>query len=55
MTCGLQAAERFGNGDHLFTRAEQTRASDAFYLVARGLQNFTSSGRRVRIGMEVHF
>lgn len=51
----IRAEERFGNGDHRFTRAEQTRASDAFYLVARGLQNFTSTGRRVRVGMEVRF
>ncbi|MEO8139221.1 MAG: hypothetical protein ABI742_06235 [Gemmatimonadota bacterium] len=51
----IHAEERFGNADHLFTRAEQTRASDALYRVARGLQNFTSPGRRVRIGMEVRF
>jgi hypothetical protein len=35
--------------------AEQSRASEAFYLVARGLQNFTSSGRRLRFGLEVQF
>ncbi len=51
----LNAEARFGNGDHLFTPAEQARASDAYYLVLRGLQNFTSSGRRVRLGLEVQF
>ena len=55
--CGylIGAEQRFGNGDHLFTAAEQTRAVDAFYLVGRGLQNFTSAGRRVRLGVEVGF
>ncbi len=51
----LQAEERFGNGDHLFTVAEQTRAADAYYYVARGEQNFTAPGRRVRFGLEVSF
>lgn len=51
----LNAEARFGNGDHLFSRAEQDRASTAFYLVSRGLQSFTSSGRRVRLGLEVQF
>lgn len=49
----INAEERFGNGDHVFTLAEQTRASDALYQVARGLQNFTGPGRRVRIGLEL--
>jgi hypothetical protein len=51
----IRAEERFGNGDHLFTRAEQVRASDALYLVGRGLQQFTGSGRRVRVGLEIGF
>lgn len=51
----LGAEQRFGNGDHLFTPSEQRRATDAFYLVARGLQNFTSPGRRLRLGIEVQF
>jgi hypothetical protein len=49
----IGAEERWGNGDHLFTTAEQSRASDAYYGVARGLQNFTGPGRRVRIGLEL--
>ena len=51
----ILAEERFGNGDHLFTPAEQTRAADALYLVGRGLQNVTGSGRRVRNGLAVQF
>ena len=51
----LGAEERFGNGDHRFTLAEQTRASDAHYLVAWGDQRFTGSGRQVRLGLEVTF
>jgi hypothetical protein len=51
----LGAEARWGNGDHLFTIAEQTRASDALYYVGRGLQQFTGSGRRVRLGLEVRF
>lgn len=49
----IGAEERFGNGDHLFTVAEQTRAFDAYYNVNRGLQNFTGPGRRVRLGLEL--
>jgi hypothetical protein len=49
----LAAEQRWGNGDHIFSTAEQTRASDALYEVARGLQNFTGPGRRVRIGLEL--
>ncbi len=51
----IRAEERFGNGDHIFSLAEQRRVSDALYDVSRGLQNFTAPGRRVRIGVEVRF
>lgn len=51
----LGAEERFGNGDHLFTIAEQTRAATALYMVGRGLAQFTGSGRRVRLGLEVRW
>jgi hypothetical protein len=51
----IQAERRFGNGDAIFTVAEQTRAADAFYEVARGLQHFTEPGRKVRVGLEVSF
>ncbi|HTS90209.1 MAG TPA: hypothetical protein VMG41_17080 [Gemmatimonadales bacterium] len=49
----IRAEQRFGNGDHLFTVAEQTRASDALYQVGKGLQYFTAPGRLLRFGLEV--
>jgi len=51
----IRAEERFGNGDHLFTQAEQTRASDALYAVYRGLSSFAGAPRQVRLGLEVNF
>ena len=51
----IRAEERFGNGDHVFSLAEQERASTASYLVGRGLDNFYGSPRRVRLGLEVNF
>ena len=59
----IRAEERFGDGDHIFTLAEQRRASDALYasvgrassFFARGRQNFTGDPRRLRLGVEVSF
>jgi hypothetical protein len=51
----INAEERFGDGDHIFTVAEQGRAAEALYYVARGEQNFTGPGRRVRLGVELRF
>jgi hypothetical protein len=51
----LQAETRFGDGDHLFSPAEQLRASDALYNVFRGQQFFTGAPRRLRIGLEARF
>jgi hypothetical protein len=51
----IRAEERYGDGDHVFTLIEQRRASDAFYAVERGLQNFTGDPRRLRLGVEVTF
>jgi hypothetical protein len=51
----IRAEERFGDGDHVFTLAEQRRASDAFYVVQRGAHNFTGDPRRLRLGIEVTF
>jgi hypothetical protein len=51
----IGAEHRFGNGDQVYTPAEQARASDAYYMVRNGLQNFTAPGRRVRLGAEVRF
>ncbi len=51
----IRTEERFGNGDHVFDLAEQRRASDALYYTVRGLHNFTSNPRRMRLGIEVNF
>jgi hypothetical protein len=59
----IRAEERYGDGDHVFTVAEQRRASDAVYAAvgrtssffARGRQNFTGDPRRLRLGFEVSF
>jgi hypothetical protein len=51
----IRAEERYGDGDHVFTLAEQRRASDAFYAVDRGAHNFTGDPRRLRLGVEVTF
>jgi hypothetical protein len=51
----IRTEERFGNGDHLFDLDEQRRASDALYFTVRGLHNFTSNPRRMRLGVEVNF
>jgi hypothetical protein len=51
----IRAEERYGNGDHLFSQAEQIRANDALYGVFRGLSSFTGQPRQVRLGLEVNF
>ena len=59
----IRAEERYGDGDHVFTVAEQRRASDALYAAVgrtstffgRGRHNFTGDPRRLRIGVEVSF
>jgi outer membrane receptor for ferrienterochelin and colicin len=51
----IRTEERFGNGDHIFDIAEQRRASDALYYTVRGIHNFTSAPRRMRLGVEVNF
>jgi hypothetical protein len=51
----IRTEERYGNGDHLFDLTEQRRASDALYFTVRGIHNFTSNPRRMRLGVEVNF
>jgi hypothetical protein len=51
----IRTEERYGNGDHLFDLSEQRRASDALYYTVRGIHNFTSAPRRMRLGVEVNF
>jgi Carboxypeptidase regulatory-like domain/TonB-dependent Receptor Plug Domain len=51
----IRAEQRYGDGNGIFTLAEQTRASDALYFWNRGVSNFTGSPRSVRLGLEVNF
>ncbi|MFN8652369.1 MAG: TonB-dependent receptor [Gemmatimonadales bacterium] len=51
----IRAEQRYGDGDGVFSLAEQTRASDALYYVARGINNFTNAPRSIRLGLEVNF
>jgi hypothetical protein len=51
----IRAEERFGDGDHVFTIDEQTRAINALYDAGRGEQVHTEPGRRARLGFEVNF
>ena len=51
----IRAEQRWGDGDGVFTVAEQTRASDALYQVYRNQASFTGAPRRIRLGIEVNF
>ena len=54
----IRAEERYGNGDHIFTIAEQLAVSNANYFgpgTNRALSNFTGEPRRLRLGIEVNF
>ena len=46
---------RFGNGDLLYTPAEQTRALDTYYNSLFGPWRFHGPARTVRVGVEVAF
>jgi len=46
---------RFGNGDLLYTPAEQTRALDTYYNSFFGPWRFYGPSRTVRVGLEVGF
>jgi hypothetical protein len=51
----IRAEERYGDGDHVFTLAEQRRASNANYAVDQGVHLFTGPPRRLRVGLELSF
>jgi hypothetical protein len=51
----IRAEQRFGDGDGVFTVAEQSRAINALYDVARGEHEMTAPGRRARLGIEIDF
>ncbi len=47
--------QRFGNGDGVYTLAEQRATSDVFRLGTFNISRFTGAGRTLRLGMEVNF
>ena len=52
----LQRTEaRWGNGDGIFTAAEQTATLNAWYDSFNGVQRFYGSPRQIRIGAELSF
>jgi hypothetical protein len=51
----IRAEQRFGDGDGVFTVAEQSRAINALYDVVRGEHAHTAPGRRARVGFEIAF
>jgi hypothetical protein len=51
----IRGEQRYGNGDGVFTEAEQIKASDALYSVFRDQASFTGAPRRIRLGFEVNF
>jgi hypothetical protein len=51
----IRAEQRFGDGDGVFTVAEQSRAINALYDVVRGEHAHTAPGRRARVGVEIAF
>ncbi|MEP6591093.1 MAG: hypothetical protein ABJC19_07910, partial [Gemmatimonadota bacterium] len=50
-----KSEQRFGNGDGIYTLAEQRRASDSNRLATYHVSRFAFAGRIVRFGMEVNF
>jgi outer membrane receptor for ferrienterochelin and colicin len=50
-----RAEQRFGNGDGLYTAAEQQRAFNSYYGSFRNKNFFTDAPRRMRLGLEVNF
>jgi hypothetical protein len=47
--------QRFGDGDGIYTLAEQTRALDTYYNSFFGPQIFNGQPRHIRVGFEVNF
>lgn len=51
----IRAEERYGNGDHVYTIEEQSRAINALYDLGRGTQEQYGAPRRARLGFEINF
>ncbi|HET9065030.1 MAG TPA: hypothetical protein VFN22_04325, partial [Gemmatimonadales bacterium] len=47
--------QRFGNGDGVYSLAEQRIASDVARIGTFHISNFAGAGRTLRLGMEVNF
>ncbi|MBK9548075.1 MAG: carboxypeptidase regulatory-like domain-containing protein [Gemmatimonadetes bacterium] len=50
-----KSEQRFGNGDAVYTLAEQRAASDNNRAGGRHISNYVGAGRRLRFGLEVNF
>jgi hypothetical protein len=51
----IRAEQRYGNGDRVFSSAEQRAASEAFFFAGRSIDAFRGPGRDVRLGLELNF
>lgn len=51
----VKAEQRFGNGDGVYTLAEQRRTSDQGNLATFHISSFAFGGRTLRFGMELNF
>ncbi len=50
-----RSEQRFGNGDGVYTLAEQRTASDNNRAAGKHISNYVGAGRRLRFGLEVNF
>jgi hypothetical protein len=51
----IRSEQRFGNGDGIYTLAEQKVASDSRRAFTNSIWNFVTGARTVRFGLEVNF
>ena len=51
----VRVEQRFGDGNGIYTPAEQNRAFTAYYNTFRGRNFFTDAPRRMRLGLELSF
>ncbi len=51
----IRAEQRYGDGDRVFSSAEQRAASEAQFFSGLGLDAFRGPGRDVRLGLELNF
>ncbi|HEX3928335.1 MAG TPA: TonB-dependent receptor [Gemmatimonadales bacterium] len=51
----IRSEMRFGNGDGVYTLAEQRAASDQNNALSRSIANFVTGARNIRFGLEVNF